>query len=463
MTTAPAAAARSSAGRLDDWYLRALGIGLAGYAVFGKGFAYLGAPPFYVGEILLLLGIAVALARGAVAAALFNLPALALLTMICWTALRTLPYMHEYGIDAVRDSVVVSYGLFAFVVAALLLRDPPRLVVLVRRYEAFIPYMVFLFPLVIVLAELWPTLPNGQILFEVKTGDVATHLAGAAIFALVGFVRLKPLTMAVLLMTALVTFSQSREGLVAFVVGCALAAILMPQRAILRRLGALLAAAAAVAAVLALLNVEIALPSLRGGDIRAVSVRQIAVNAVSIFGYGDYQVDGGTEEWRKMWWRDIVNYTLHGPYFWTGKGFGINLADADGFQVIAPDSGAPLLRSPHNAHMTILARAGVPGLALWCVLIGSWLLAVGNRLGTARLAAEPVWARLFAFLLCFWVTMLVAASFDVALEGPMMGVWFWTIYGIGIAAAVLHRYEHAQAVRAYAANSGANPTVRGDR
>ena len=42
-------------------YLVALGVGLLGYAVLGRGFAYVGVPPVYVGEVLLLLGAVVLL------------------------------------------------------------------------------------------------------------------------------------------------------------------------------------------------------------------------------------------------------------------------------------------------------------------------------------------------------------------------------------------------------------------
>ena len=72
----------------------------------------------------------------------------------------------------------------------------------------------------------------------------------------------------------------------------------------------------------------------------------------------------GTKEFRLRWWSDIINYTINGPYFWTGKGFGINLADDDGFQVYADHS----LRAPHNGHIEILARTGVPGLILWILM-----------------------------------------------------------------------------------------------
>jgi hypothetical protein len=38
----------------------------------------------------------------------------------------------------------------------------------------------------------------------------------------------------------------------------------------------------------------------------------------------------------------------------------------------------------------------------------------------------------FAFIGTFGVALLVNASFDVYLEGPMGGIWFWCIYGLGL-------------------------------
>ena len=57
------------------------------------------------------------------------------------------------------------------------------------------------------------------------------------------------------------------------------------------------------------------------------------------------------------WTAGLLKYTLDGKYFWEGKGFGINLADDDGYQVEEDSS----LRDPHNGHLNILARAGVIG------------------------------------------------------------------------------------------------------
>ena len=44
---------------LSDYYLVALGVLLAGYAIVGKAFAYIGVPPVYIGDIVFALGIIV--------------------------------------------------------------------------------------------------------------------------------------------------------------------------------------------------------------------------------------------------------------------------------------------------------------------------------------------------------------------------------------------------------------------
>jgi O-antigen ligase len=128
------------------------------------------------------------------------------------------------------------------------------------------------------------------------------------------------------------------------------------------------------------------------------------------------------------WWGAIINYTVFGEYFWTGKGFGINLADADGFQANEDRS----LRAPHNSHMTALARMGVPGFLLWVLLQGAFgfgllrSVLTNRRVGDANLAVVGAW------ILAYWVAMMVDTSFDPYLEGPQGGIWFWSLFGLGM-------------------------------
>src|ERR1700754_4453004 len=75
-----------------DRYLAFLAIVLLGYALMGKGFAYLGFPPLYMGEIAFLTGIVVFLRTGALVGALATLPALMLVALMAWVLARTFPF-----------------------------------------------------------------------------------------------------------------------------------------------------------------------------------------------------------------------------------------------------------------------------------------------------------------------------------------------------------------------------------
>jgi len=168
-----------------------------------------------------------------------------------------------------------------------------------------------------------------------------------------------------------------------------------------------------------------------GGKGRSVSFDSFAGSIASTFGFGQSRGGyEGTKEWRLQWWGEIVDYTFNGPYFWTGKGFGINLATDDGFQVQEDNS----LRSPHNIHMSVLARMGVPGFALWGLMHAVWMFSVAETYLRCRRREQQRWGGLFLFLFCFYLAFMINGSFDVFIEGPMGGIWFWTVYGTGVGA-----------------------------
>jgi hypothetical protein len=171
-------------------------------------------------------------------------------------------------------------------------------------------------------------------------------------------------------------------------------------------------------------------PRMDIGQGRTISVGQIADNVTSLIIDTDDPALEGTKEFRLRWWGDIIDYTISGPYFWTGKGFGINLADDDGFQVYADHS----LRAPHNGHFDILARMGVPGLLLWILLnaaIGLGLLRAAAR---EKSRGRTRWVAIDGWLFVAWAAALVNASFDPALQGPHGGIWFWAMVGLTIVA-----------------------------
>ncbi|MEH2587652.1 O-antigen ligase family protein [Bradyrhizobium sp. AZCC 1721] len=433
----------SSASRpmsLGDHYLALLGGVLLGYAMMGKGFAYLGFPPIYMGEVALFAGIVVFLRTGCLIAALAKLPSPLLSVLMIWVLLRALPFVGVYGVDALRDSVLIMYGAFAFIVIALLLEDARRINTIVRYYGAFlkiyIPAIPFLFAFNHHLADSIPYVPGTTVrLIWIGPGEVAVHLAGAAVFALVRF-RKVTLHWIVLLVAALATVSAlSRGGMLAFAVPVTFAMLTLGK---IREMAAvLLTGLVILAAAYTVEPTFTEYSEARSSEERSISTRQLIDNVVSIGGWAGEQTEG-TKEWRLEWWSIIVNDTLYGPNFWTGRGFGLNLADADRFRT---DHNVPALRSPHNVHMTLLARAGVPGVALWILFLASWLAMLMNALLTARRCRQPEWAGLFLFIGCYVMSMIINATFDVALEGPMQGIWFWCLIGFGIGSVMVYRAQ----------------------
>ncbi len=165
-----------------------------------------------------------------------------------------------------------------------------------------------------------------------------------------------------------------------------------------------------------------------GSPGRPATVAQLLENIMSLF--SDVPDPGleGTENFRLAWWGTIVNYTVFGDQFWTGKGFGINLADSDGFQ----STGDGSLRAPHNSHLTVLARMGVPGFILWVALQVAFGVGLLRAALFNRRRGETVLAATAAWLLLYWVAMMIDTSVDPYIEGPQGGIWFWAVIGAGL-------------------------------
>ncbi|NNF59477.1 MAG: O-antigen ligase family protein [Rhodothermaceae bacterium] len=447
-----AAPARSGA-----LFLHVFGVLLLGYALLGRTVAYVGMPPLYIGEVVLALGLVSALRTPALRRVMTTSPFIFLALLMGLALVRTVPYFVTHGLDAARDAMQLGYGLFAFIMAALLLEQPERLRDIVRRYRRFVLVMLALVWVAYLVSKLFeesiPFLPwtDSARLVEVKAGDLMVHLAAITVFLMVGLMRLRPLAVLALAFTVGIVIVSSRAGMVAYGLAVGTAWLLRPATAKPGRI------AAGFVLVLALGLAAGPVVAVNSGE-RDVSVEQLWQNVTSVFVESGTDTLDGSTEWRKAWWSRIVDYTITGPHFWTGRGFGINLAKVDGFSVSEDES----LRSPHNGHLTILARMGVPGFALWTLLQLVWLASMLHAWFRARLAQQHTWTGLFALLIAYWLAMTVNASFDVYLEGPMGGIWFWTVWGIGLAAAQLHR-THPALFEDPDAESEITPPVRRHR
>ena len=417
---------------LADLYLLACSILLFGYALCGKGLAYVGIAPVYLGELYLFFGLVTIVIGRAVGKCLREPKIWLLFVFSCWGAIRTVPYLDSYGVDALRDAAIWGYSVFALIVAGLLLNSPHRLRHIIARFNWFCFLFPFLVTTIYAVSQLYPSmiplLPGTNLpIFVFKPGDVLVHFAGIIVFLMVGLAQARLLLMVPILAGVGLFGSQGRGGLLSFAAVVILVSSLVPFKRSTLKFWAL-----AVFGFVASGSVQL----WEGEKSRATSVQQVAENLVSIFSGEDSAAAlAGTKRWRIAWWETILGYTLYGEYFWSGRGFGPNLADEDGFQVADDRS----LRSPHSCHMTILARSGVPGLLLWSAVHAVWAAALLRAILRSRKRRELEWNKIFVFLLAYWLAAIINASFDVYLEGPMGAIWMWTIYGIGIAAIKIHR------------------------
>jgi len=410
-------------------FVTSLGVVLIAYAFFGRGVAYVGTGSLFIGEAVFFLGVlAFVLNLGRARFGPFHW---LLVAFIAAGLIQTVPYVGPYGLLALRDAVVWGYAFFALAVATTF--DPAWFDRLTRAYSRFIPAFLLWVPLAMALEigfqDSLPGWPGAPVPFiVVKHGDVAVHLAGIAAFLLAGLYADRrawipsAIIWVLVFMELAMVGAVSRGGLVAAVVGTA--GVLL----FVRSTGRLLSAAGIALAgfiLLYALNPTIDVGSNQG---RALSFSQLVDNVASVILETDRGNLQGTKEWRLAWWEKIVDYTIDGPYFWTGKGFGINLADDDGFQVLADRS----LRAPHNGHMAILARGGVPLLALWVAIQAAFAIGLLRAARRARAAGNRLLVQLAAWLFAFWSAALINMTFDVYLEGPQGGIWFWSVIGLGL-------------------------------
>jgi hypothetical protein len=147
---------------------------------------------------------------------------------------------------------------------------------------------------------------------------------------------------------------------------------------------------------------------------RTISLSQITDNFSSIV---STNIDGNLVEnkvWRLIWWAKLLNESFTLQHFFVGKGLGMSLAGND---ILNTDDN---LRSPHNFHLTILARFGYFVFMVWII----WLVSLFKPLFTRKLTGKTL--AITSILLAF----IINGSFDVFFEGPMGAFPFWTFVGL---------------------------------
>jgi O-Antigen ligase len=438
------------------WFTPALGLLLGGYLFFSKSFAYLHIPgtPVFVGEIVLGIGVVeVLMVRSPWHRLLATAPvlkALAVLMAVC--SIRLAFDLPVYQLDAVRDSSIWYYGIFAFLVAAAALREPTFFPRLLRWYRLALPWYLVWAPIAIALAGVdalasinVPATSTPINAFRIN--DIAVHLGLGVGFLWLGVDRLvagrqrrgRDIWLSVLgVLGILVAASQSRGGFLAALgmLGVAFAFLPAGRR---RRL-----AFSVTGGLLVVLILVWALDLRIPGERRDVSLQQFTANFASIAGSQESEELSGTVQWRQGFWEQVLDDLFSSQAWLAGLGFGPILPERYEVDVGATnsDTGAQPLRSVHNSHLTILARVGFPGFGLWLLL---WLTLGVQLFRWVRRRPEGVrdpTAAVGVWYLAGVVGFLIGAYFDPSLEGPHASIWLFTLVGLG---AVHSRVELSQA------------------
>ncbi len=438
--------------QLQALWLRALLFTLMGYALLGKGFAYL-----FIGELVFVIGLLILLQSGRVMLAFSDSVLLLWTAFAFWGFCQTIPYLSRYRFDAVRDAVLWAYGAFALMIAAFF-NSSSQVSHALNAYRKYLRWYLPALPILLLLSGAFrdkmpkiPWAPDISIVY-LKAADAAVHLGAAALFLLIfpdsrsgnakqGISVYRLVGLVGWFLSAIYVLVRTRGGFLAMTVPIIIATLLKGSK-----LGWKVVALAVTAIVFILLVMETGLITMKISG-RAFTTDQITNNIASITG-GDNQGNQSgslqdTKIWRLMWWRKIIDYTIFGPYFWTGKGFGVNLATVDGPREFSHQE-ASALRSPHNGSMSVLARMGVPGILAWLTLNFVYAVRLFRAYRRAVRSGSQFWSRVDLWIFCYWLSALINSSFDVYLEGPQGGIWFWSIIGFGVAAMRIQAFEARQ-------------------
>jgi O-antigen ligase len=121
--------------------------------------------------------------------------------------------------------------------------------------------------------------------------------------------------------------------------------------------------------------------------------------------------DDANSHWRLSVWRQASTYGLAHPIL--GAGFGPPLTADLGYRV---DYDV----DPHNSYVAMFFRLGIPGLVAF-----GWLWFAILRRAYARCRIDPEARPTIGLALAAHLGAAVFAFFNVALEGPYMGIPFW--------------------------------------
>jgi len=384
------------------------------YVFFNKGVAY-----SYMAEIILIAGICILFINRRQFEIGLNRKQILVGIFIIISFLYILFGVFQYSIlNVLRDSLAFQYAWFAFIIYFFKNEYDFIWQKIIQIYK-WTPLVLFLnfFLFYFVFLYLPPiNIFGNQNIIIYKNGDKSVHLLISTILMFLYTERYSRRWLIantiLIVINFLILLAFTRSGSVAYILALFSFFFFSKEKILNESLRKLLKYIPIIMIIGMGLFVAIDIQGDAQG--RTISISQITDNFSSIV---TTNIDGNLVEnkvWRLIWWAKLLNESFTLQHFFVGKGLGMSLAGND---ILNTDDN---LRSPHNFHLTILARFGYFVFIAWAI----WLVSIFKPLFTRKLAGKTL--ALTSILLAF----IINGSFDVYFEGPMGAFPFWTFVGL---------------------------------
>ncbi len=332
--------------------------------------------------------------------------------------LRGGPY---YGIEAVRDSVLVYYSIFYFFI-----------IYIVRNFLV-LKKILNVFFIAAVLATIYQLLVNFRIIsFGPQGAANSMYLGMSVVFLYVVFPLVKKqslrnlIGLVMLLQVIPIMLTRVRSVYIALLVSLLCVSALLVKNRLLSREHIRFWYAGVALMVILLLGVIIGMPVAKYTLLEAASI-VFPARIPAVAG----STAGGNVFFRLAMWRELLQEVAsRWDYLIFGFGFG---------KPFMPKSAAFMHLEwidPHNSHLAILYRMGLLGFGVYIWLILRFLKECWDFLkqNNNKTTSLYVIGLLGAFIL-----VLVHSTFSVILEGPYKGIFFWITMGLCIVVIKLSR------------------------
>jgi hypothetical protein len=318
---------------------------ILGYALGGKGFAYVSpVEPVYIGEICLALcmfGLMIRIRHaGLFDTSIHNL----IWVYLIYAGIHLMVDYDQYRLLAIRDSATAYYSLYFFAAYSLFQNE-----IIVTAFERIMKIAI-VFAIMQLVAFFFPLRFPG---FYPHADAYIPLTVAAAIYFLIRAAESKKIGYILIGATAVVALITGKTAGVLALFGVLGVALVFGRVKNLKIPVAFIGVLGFVAlAVATVIIPDFFAEHIGSGD------------TVEAFGIAEGEFVGlsGTSSWRMDWWMMIWDDTMKAAPFW-GLGFGSDVSTA-----FLGEKMGELVRYPHNVIFTVIGRLGLIGLVIFITL-----------------------------------------------------------------------------------------------